>query len=630
MNEVFAFLVGIERYDQPGWNLRGPCANAIGIAEWLLSIGVPGGHVVLFLAPADDHDYGPTIEALEDQGVVVRQQADFGTIDTFCRTELASQRPVDSRLLCFWSGHGFMEDDGTHVFICSDYTAGKLTNRVFNGSNFRRHLRRSSDFTCFSEQIVLADVCAVHTSLAFEPNRSSPQNLAPPAYQLTYFATPEGEYAKGDDGIGVFTRITTNVLKGFSAWPGLEEFTQAMDVAFQASSQKPFLVYEADGDHERAQHRVGAIAADSGNALFHSLWDLLSPIDLPNTAYRPHFLRTISTLGRPELAAAQGLSGMIRELTSFCDTSGAGQIPYGLLGFLIRLSAEPKLEDTVNTWLNEHAATQQNDLATIRQEIGLESEEKILIVEVRNDAKGKLTGFDPSLRNQDLKPVLDIRLPPSQVTSWNSFKTGFLSVVDTLRSDHDVWDFQIHFLVNPPLFDLPFHEIPINGSTLGEEFIVLVRYRDRLRRPSAADRRCWCQYADALRGNRPGEVQVLPIPDPGAGRVELDTDHKGLCYSHFVITPESESLPQKQTLTRLLRLGAAYLCWSHELPQDGDWSRVHDCLMECLGAIATLDQVPDALKRKRLGWNPIAQQATLLWDDPAFHPFPIPRGTQIR
>ena len=49
MNDVFGFLVGIERYDQSGWNLDGPCANAIASAKWLLFIRVPASNIYLFL-----------------------------------------------------------------------------------------------------------------------------------------------------------------------------------------------------------------------------------------------------------------------------------------------------------------------------------------------------------------------------------------------------------------------------------------------------------------------------------------------------------------------------------------------------------------------------------------------------
>lgn len=629
MSDIYGFLVGIERYAQSSaWNLPGPCANAMAIAQWLLDIGVQGGNVFLFLDPLERQNQ--KISVLEAAGVRVRRDAEFGTIDTFCRTELSRERPAGSRLLVYWSGHGFTENDGTRVFICSDYTADRLNNRVFNGSSFCRHLHRSTDFQCFEEQIFLAEVCASYSGLNFEANKSSPQHVVNAARQVAYFATPEGEYARGENGIGAFTQIAIEVFSKLSHWPNLEKFSQGMDDAFQKSSQKPFRVDEADEFHNRPNRLVGSVAPDSGNTLFQSLWSVLSPIDLPDTTYRPHYLRTVNRLLMPELVAAQGLSGMIRELTSLCDTAGTGQAPDALLEFLVRLGDEANLRDVVSAWLSENAADQQHALANARERIQLESAEKILVVEVRNDATGAVTAFEPSLRHQNLKPVPEIRLPLSLVRGWDAFRSQFPSVVETLRNTHDVWDFQIHFLVDPPLFNMPFHQITIDGSTLGEEFVVLVRYRDRLRRPSSAVQRSWRQYADALRASKPSEVQLLPIPDPGNGPVELDTKNKGLCYSRFAVAPTADSNPEKNTLMRLLRLGAAYLFWSHELPQANDWKQVESCLSGCLAAVSTLDWFPSELKNKRLAGNAIAQQSTLLWDDPEFTPFPIARGTQVR
>ncbi|SDX38232.1 VMAP-C domain-containing protein [Thiocapsa roseopersicina] len=634
MTDIYGFLVGIERYDQPSWDQVGPCANAIAMAEWLRSINVPAGHIYLFLDPCADSraDYAQALCDLEAAGAQVTRSGNSYTIDTFWRTQLSRDRPADSRLLFYWSGHGFTENDGTRVFVCRDYTASDLKNRVFNGTNFHRHLR-SAAFQCFSKQVLLADVCAVYGGMDFEANKVPPKRLGndSPQRQIAYFATPEGQYARGDDGVGVFTRTTLEVLKALNAWP--DDFlalSKRMDAAFEQVGQTPFRVAEYAEDYEISDRLVGLVTEDVGSALFGSVWSSLCAIPVPDSFYRLHFRRTVSSLGRPDLDHAQGLSGMLRELTSLCDTAGTTQAPYGLLEFLLRLSSDARLAEAVEAWLNEHAAAQGNALATARERIRLESEEKILVVDVQNDERGDIAFYEPSLRNQNLLPVPDIQLAASSVTGWESFTSQFPVVIETLRSRYGIADLQIQFTVNPPLFDKPFHNIKMGGEMLGEKFVVLVRYRDRLLQTSSVKRQAWQQCADALRRSKPREITLLPIPESGAAAAGAAPGAQGFCYTRFTVSPPPSGAKEKQILMRLLNSGVAFASWSHQPPPGDDWEEVAACLTHCMCASETLDRFPYQLTRRRMEGNAAASQATLLWDDPDFIPFINPKGTQIR
>ena len=44
-------------------------------------------------------------------------------------------------------------------------------------------------------------------------------------------------------------------------------------------------------------------------------------------------------------------------------------------------------------------------------------------------------------------------------------------------------------------------------------------------------------------------------------------------------------------------------------------------LSKCLANVDTLDRVPGAFTLERVGANPFAAKATLLWDDPQLNPF---------
>ena len=49
MKNVYAFIVGIETYDQPQWNVPGPCANALAVAEWCVHVKVPPKNIFCVL-----------------------------------------------------------------------------------------------------------------------------------------------------------------------------------------------------------------------------------------------------------------------------------------------------------------------------------------------------------------------------------------------------------------------------------------------------------------------------------------------------------------------------------------------------------------------------------------------------
>lgn len=275
MKNVYAFIVGIEKYDQPAWDVPGPCANALAIAEWCIDTNVPPENIFLFLDPLEvpceeTLKTRETIAKIKVTGANVTETANLDTIDTFWRVRLSKDRTAKSRLLVYWSGHGFTDTDGTRVLICRDYTDPKLKNRVFNASNFIRHLR-GEEFQCFQKQIFLADVCANYTTLNFAADQSLPGRAVASVEQMTYFATPEGKYAKGDNGRGVFTNTAMKVLRNFNDWPELKAFSDSMDNAFEEVGDTPFRI-EIFGDpiHTAIERRVGRVETASDDEVLVS------------------------------------------------------------------------------------------------------------------------------------------------------------------------------------------------------------------------------------------------------------------------------------------------------------------------------------------------------------------------
>lgn len=629
MNEVFAFIVGIEKYDQPDWNVSGPCKNALAITQWLISIGVPARNIAVFLNPIQALD--DSIRDKQGEPVDLSRCAEFGAIDTFWRKELVENRPSNSRLLVYWSGHGFTENDGSKIFICRDYTADHLPNRVFNATNFLRYLR-SGDYMRFCEQLFLADVCGVYTNLEFVSDKLPPKDQFADVRQIAYFATPEGKYALGDDGRGVFTNIVLDALCKCKGWPGQVTFSNDLNEAFNKVEQTPFRVFSLDDKDEYPSRLVGRVPRDPGDTHFNAVYSLLSTFKLPDTVFRQHYLQTVCDLGNPALAMAQGLSGMIRELASLCDAVVTIQVPYGLLQFLVRLSQENEIADPINTWLTKNAAEQGNALANIREKIETESGQKILMVEVMNNAEGEISSFQPFLRTLTLFPVPGIMFTPQPVKDWDEFTGKLLAVIEELGSKHFITDLKIHFLIDPPLFDRPFHAITTaDGTSLGEAFIVLIRYRERLRHATSLVQKNWCDYADALRPiSPPRNIKLIPIPPPHIKPAAPLLNERGLCYTRFIVQPTisgNAASSEKLLLLKLLRLGVPYLYWLHQPPPENDWGRIEPLFIDLLKDLAILDKFPEVFTIGRISGIELTSQASLLWDDPQYNPFTKHQGS---
>lgn len=325
MTETYGVLVGIEHYpDWPRASTPGPCANAVAVAQRLLSMGVPAANLVLFLAPEGDV-LGPfgererVIADLRDQGAEVEQQADQATLDTFLLTRLTTQRPPGSRLLFYWSGHGCTHVSGERIFYCSDYSPGALQNRVFSVPAMRRHLG-STRCSCFREQLFLADVCGNDTRSELLPARFPEAQPDRNTRQLAYFATPEGGYAQVQDGIGLFTRIITDTLCGFAGWPDLDDLAQSLRQAFATCAQKPFRVDIGDRLNELPNQLVGRRPEERSDPMRASFKMALEQLV---AQHRAALLQSVNALGAADRVRAgaqlQDIEAKIKEIRAQLD-----------------------------------------------------------------------------------------------------------------------------------------------------------------------------------------------------------------------------------------------------------------------------------------------------------------------
>ena len=163
---------------------------------------------------------------------------------------LLDQWPGHSRLFFYWSGHGFVEKTGDRIFACQDYQSDKATAWVFNARHRLARLH-SSQFKSFSQQIFLADVCGQYTNLKFGRDEQPYDDRLKTICQIAFFATPEGEYAKG-----AFTEVVIEVLKQISGWPDVSAFSSILKDTLKTADVQPFIYGGWDEEQELADVRA--------------------------------------------------------------------------------------------------------------------------------------------------------------------------------------------------------------------------------------------------------------------------------------------------------------------------------------------------------------------------------------
>lgn len=628
--KTYALLVGIDRYDQPQWTIDGPCRNALDVADWLTDpdTGMDAADITMFLATATDA-LEPRITALTDHGVTVYRDATEPTIDTYCRTQLQAGREPKSTLLVFWSGHGATNAAQDRMFFCRDYRSENLDDRVVNGMNLLNRLRGSA-YSSFARQVFLADVCGVYSSVPV-PDGSDKRLLPDLVEQLSYFATPEGEYARTEFGSGEFTTSILGVLRGFANWhTDLRGLNAALTNALESFRGPPFRVNSLSPFGQDKERVFGARAPDKGNELFHSAMLLLDPLDIPEVSLARQYQATVDDLGEPGLYVAQGLEGMVHELSKMVR-------PYGLIQFVMRLGQRDaidqsdELKDTrqqaVDTWLND--SDHPNTVSDLRKKLNVESQRRILCIEVDHDkSTGVINSYLPYLLRNDYVFVPGRTCEKVLVEGWDELESslqGFFK--EFLDIDDSLCNVDVHFLADPPLFDHPFHQIKATpgGDPIGEQAVVLVRYRTRLHSSNQTIKELWEACARTVRGVTAKELHWVRIGPEDDVLPENVTP----CYAGFALPTGYNARAcelEKRLVRRILKLGAPYLYLPHTAPQAGDWESVKQELNAWLCEVTSLDLVPYSVLKRRMRGNPHAGTATILWDDPLLNPFTTTAG----
>ena len=246
MTNLYALIVGIEKYDLPRWNRSGPVAGAIEMAYWCNSIGMPYKNIHMFLSVNDEDaswekERKDQLGHFKKSGAKIVEDSKLGAIDTFWRESLPKIANGDSKLLVYWCGHGVTRSDRDRVLLHTDFLPDNLSNRVTSAGNLVASLTTQT-YRRFKEQLIVADVCGDFSSYSVSPNTHPPMKPVDSITQHCYFATVDGQPTQIQNGIGQFTQSTLEVLKQYSDWPNLDDLKTRMDEKFPKGSNRPFKI----------------------------------------------------------------------------------------------------------------------------------------------------------------------------------------------------------------------------------------------------------------------------------------------------------------------------------------------------------------------------------------------------
>jgi hypothetical protein len=615
MNDIVAFVVGIEKYDQPSWDVPGPCRNALEIAKYLIGIGAKPANIFLFANEKTGAE-SPTaceqeIAELKTRGVKYELPTRENIDNYFNR--LMQNRDANSRLFFYWSGHGFTDKEDNYIFICADYSSRVFKGKVFDATH--RLLRlRSVQFKSFSQQIFLADVCAKEAEVEFGMDRDVLDGPNRRARQLAFFATRHGDYSRG-----AFSAVALKLLKSMPQWPELNQLSDSLWQALKSDAHlEPLMVSSFSQEKKILNESVGQ---PRGDGIAEKVYGLLSGVAL-RREYRDYYAATMSDLGMREASGKPDLWRMIHDLSDL-QYGSAHHLPYGLVQFLVRVSRDPDAGPAIDLWIKQNAALiHKHYLTSIEETLATEQAEKILVFEVENDLSEptKLSWFVCSRDNSTLSAAE----PEQDVKDWTDLGEKVMTVVDRLENQGTTIA-EIHFAVESTLFDRDFHRISRpNAACLGEQYIVVLRHLSRVYKSKASPvRKTWEGWATALRGVQPAEVKRIRIPPDRNNLSRLFEDGKGLCYAGFIFACPTDALPtERDVMKRLVELmGVPYLFWLQRAPKE-EWASDLDCQLErWLAEGNGLGQFPSTLREKRAGAEEFASYGALLWDDPNFLPF---------
>jgi hypothetical protein len=624
MTRIRAFVVGVAKHAEPSYDLQGPEESAMRVADWLLGLADVQLELHLFLskgAALTTAIAAAVAAGAADKRVIFYGTTGYGAVDAFARLGIGQGIRHGTRLFVYWSGHGeTCSSTDDRIFMCGDYEDG-LPNRVFNASAFLRRMR--SIGYSFKDELMLADVCAPFKLPAPTPPEKLEKIDTP---QVSCFASRAGTYAPTPEAGGKFTDTALQVLAAEKGYPAdlecvAKRIAEALDMP-----DGPVVRLMTSNGHSVSEQLIGGQSV-AGPAYLDSATDLLRRLDVADTEVRFHYERTAIAM---KFATLPGGAKRRDVLSHLCDLyEDVDLMPFGLLQFMLRLSRVKDYGNEIANWLDAEAPGQQSARDTVHRLLIEERRHKVILFVVE-EKDGALDSVRPCLCEIDGSLRVDHRFASvvTRCKDWAELVAVVQRTLDEFREGEDLPDLEVHFAVDVPLLDQPFHNIPLKegGETIGALVPVFLRHRTRLLTYEPNRFNNWQAYAATLRTKGRGDLTWVRI-EP---KLPLPEEH-GMCYAGFALPHPSANAasraPQKRILDRLLKLGTSVLYVSHDTPPGVGWDTVGDWLGKLTAGLAQVDGFAKVFYDRRVRGSDLAVSASLLWDDPHCNPFPPSYGT---
>ena len=333
MSDIVAFIVGIEKYLEHDWDVTksvpecdcccpAPARYRRRAAKYLHVHQSHGRQC---------HRVAAGCGRFDGEGINIEAPT-FGNIDARFK-RLAEGRLPNSCLFFYWSGHGYITREHDRLFICHDYTVDLDINKAFNATHRFKRLK-STAFGVFSEQLLLADVCAQYVKqLKFGSDKEPLDDPLDETHQTRAFATPDGEYARVEGDMGAFTSIVLSVLCATDKWPKLQSFRQSLTEAVRKSDAPRFKITGSTAEGEFLDEHVGRLSRDADAKIIRGAYNLLCNVAVPYDEILRHYIATVANLGQPELTLRRACWGWSVSSASFRTVLRAGKCPMACSNF---------------------------------------------------------------------------------------------------------------------------------------------------------------------------------------------------------------------------------------------------------------------------------------------------------
>ena len=176
---------------------------------------------------------------------------------------------------------------------------------------------------------------------------------------------------------------------------------------------------------------------------------------------------------------------------------------YGLLQFLMRVSTNEADGMPVRVWLEGlRDPGVINARSKIAELVAAEQEKRILVVEIDHNETEDPSSLTWSVWSPSHKRMPGGQASPQTIHNWDDLCKLIRKILNHVEGHGESTEIsEVHFVVEPPLFDLRFHHIELekDDQTLGERHIVVARHSSRLRMGKTTPmRQSWENRAQAF------------------------------------------------------------------------------------------------------------------------------------